>query len=140
MQTPVIQPISRQIAGRCYSVAVAFADSADGLTCSVQDAQAAELVIAAAVAEGPPSSEGFAFLRKALGLTAVKLAQLLDVRSETISRWENGASTFDRATWLALGSLVLERSGRQTSPLERLQRLAAGTQAPTHQQLELAKT
>ena len=134
---PIMKPITRTIADRTYSVAVPFADTDDGLTCSLENAQAAELSIAAAIAEGPPSGEGFAFIRKALGFTAVRLGDLLAVRSETISRWENDASSFDRATWVALGDLALERVGRRTSSLARLERLAVGTEAPKHQQLEL---
>jgi len=137
MSSTVIKPITRKVAGRTYSVSVPFVTTDDGLTCSAEIAQAAELSIAATIAEGPPSGEGFAFIRKALGLTATRLGELLDVRAETISRWENEASSFDRATWLALGDLALERAGRTMSSLARLERLAQGTDAPKHQQINL---
>jgi DNA-binding transcriptional regulator YiaG len=140
MQDPVIKPITRKVAGHSYAVSVPFNDTEDGLTCTAETARAAELSIAAAIAEGPPSAEGFAFIRKALGFTAVRLGDLLGVRAETISRWENEASTFDRATWLALGDLALERAGRRTSSLARLERLADGSDAPNHQDLELVNT
>ena len=137
MQTSIMKPVTRKVAGRTYSVAVPFVETDDGLTCSLENAQAAELSIAAAIAEGPPSAEGFAFIRKALGFTAARLGELLGVRAETISRWENDASSFDRATWLALGDLALERAGLKTSTLARLERLARGADAPKHQELHL---
>src|SRR5579883_1647167 len=39
---------------------------------------------------GLVNGEVFRFLRKTLGLRAADLAALLDVKAETISRWENG--------------------------------------------------
>ena len=137
MQTNIMKSITRKVAGRTYSVDAPFVETEDGLTCSLETARAAELSIAAAIAEGPPSGDGFAFIRKALGFTAARLGELLGVRAETISRWENDASSFDRATWLALGDLALERAGLKTSSLARLERLAVGTDAPKHQQLHL---
>jgi len=137
MQASVLKPVTRVVAGRTYSVDVPFVETDDGPTCTLENAQAAELSIALAIADGPPSGDGFAFIRKALGFTATKLSELLGVRAETISRWENEASTFDRATWLAVGDLVLERAGRSASPLARLERLAIGTDAPKHQHLHL---
>ena len=137
MQTNIMKSITRKVAGRTYSVEAPFVETEDGLTCSLETAQAAELSIAAAIAQGPPSGDGFAFIRKTLGFTAARLGELLGVRAETISRWENDASSFDRATWLALGDLALERAGLKTSSLARLERLAVGTDAPRHQQLHL---
>ena len=140
MQTPILQPITRKIAGRTYTVSAPFIETEDGLTCTLETARAAEIAIAAAVAEGPPSGEGFAFIRKALGFTAARLSELLGVRSETISRWENDASSFDRATWVALGDLAIERAGRKLSSLARLERLADGVDPPKHQKLDLVNT
>ena len=139
MQTSVMKPITRNVAGRTYSVPVPFVETEDGFTCSLEHAQAAELSIAAAIAEGPPSADGFAFIRKALGFTAARLGELLGVRAETISRWENDASSFDRATWFALGDLALERVGQKANSLARLERLAVGADVPKHQELKLAR-
>lgn len=135
-----MKPVSRKIAGRLYTVDVPFHDdgSEDGPRCSLEDARAAEVAIAAAVAEGPPSAAGLAFIRKALGLTAARLGELLAVRPETISRWENDAATFDRATWLTVGDLALERARRPSSALARLERLAGGSEPPKQVHVEIA--
>jgi DNA-binding transcriptional regulator YiaG len=46
------------------------------------------------------------FARKAMGLTGVRLGRLLDVKPETISRWENGHETMSRVSRLALLAVV----------------------------------
>jgi DNA-binding transcriptional regulator YiaG len=53
--------------------------------------------------------------RKALGLTQERLAALLDVRQETVSRWETGQDPFGRTARLALLAIV-----RDPEALERL--------------------
>lgn len=135
----IMKPISRKIAGRLYTVDVPFIDDGDedGPRCSAEDARAAEVAIAAAVAEGPPSAAGLIFIRKALGFTAARIAELLAVRPETISRWENEAGAFDRATWLAIGDLALERARRPSSALARMERLAGGSEPPKQVHVEI---
>jgi len=56
------------------------------------------------------------FARKALGLTQVRLAALLDVAPETISRWETGAESMSRVSRLALLAVV-----RDAGALKRLE-------------------
>ncbi|MGE0329015.1 MAG: helix-turn-helix transcriptional regulator, partial [Polyangiaceae bacterium] len=46
------------------------------------------------------------FARKALRLTQVELASLLDVASETVSRWENNRDPVVRSTQLAVAELL----------------------------------
>ncbi len=46
------------------------------------------------------------FARKALGLTQARLAALLDVAPETVSRWETGAEAMSRVSRLALLAVV----------------------------------
>jgi hypothetical protein len=46
------------------------------------------------------------------------------VRPETITRWEKDQVPVDRAAWLTLSELVLERAGRPRALRERMERLA----------------
>lgn len=52
--------------------------------------------------------EELRFARKALSLRQVDLADLLDVRGETVSRWETGAEDFPRQAQLAVLALLTE--------------------------------
>jgi DNA-binding transcriptional regulator YiaG len=124
MQT---KPLTRKIAGRTFSVDVSVTESEDGPTVNLRDAADAELAIATALAlEGPVHGEAFKFMRKAMGMPATELGELLGVAAETISRWETGAREVDRGAWLALGSLVLERKGMPAAAHVRMERLAQG--------------
>lgn len=85
---------------------------------------AVELDAAGVIAsEGPCCGETFGFMRKALGLRAAELAELLDLSPETLSRWENAQRPVDRASWVALSVLVLERQEGREATLERLRAL-----------------
>lgn len=57
------------------------------------------------------------FARKALGLTQARLAALLEVAPETVSRWETGAETMSRVSRLALLAVV-----RDAGALARLEK------------------
>jgi len=46
------------------------------------------------------------FARKSLGLTQVRLAALMEVAQETISRWETGSESMSRVSRLALLAVV----------------------------------
>lgn len=54
------------------------------------------------------TGEELRFARKALGLRQLDLAALLDVRHETVSRWETGAEEFPRQSQLAVLALLVE--------------------------------
>lgn len=129
--------ITRNVDGRTYSVEVPTVDGPDGEAVRGDVAEAAVVAIAAAVARGPATPAAFKFIRKALGFTAVRLGELLAVRSETISRWENGAAEFDRGAWVALGALALERAGLPPLTMQRLEDLAAGKVPPKQIKVEL---
>ena len=53
--------------------------------------------------------EALKFLRKATGLPAKEFASLLDVRAETVSRWEVGKRPIDRGSYLVLRQLLLDQ-------------------------------
>ncbi|MBI5543085.1 MAG: helix-turn-helix domain-containing protein [Deltaproteobacteria bacterium] len=72
---------------------------------------------------GEVSAEAFSFMRRALGVRAVELAELLDVTPETVSRWEHGRQPIDRGAAALLSSMVLDRLEGQTTTLDRLKTL-----------------
>jgi YgiT-type zinc finger domain-containing protein len=86
---------------------------------AAEDAVTRELV-----ARGIRDGAVFKCLRKALGLKATELADLLGVTPETISRWENGHNQADRAVWATLDLLVNDHQASRTTTLDRLRRLA----------------
>lgn len=122
------KPLTRTIAGRklVVDVDLGIDPETNEETVSLAEMQRAELEMAAVLADaGPITGESFAWMRKALGLQSKQLAHLLDVRAETITRWETSVVPVDRAAWLTLGELVLERSGRPRDLKQRMERLAA---------------
>ncbi|HJW74668.1 MAG: hypothetical protein A2138_18745 [Deltaproteobacteria bacterium RBG_16_71_12] len=124
--------IHRKIAGRSYAVEVPVHAAADGeQVVKGKDLAAADLSIAAAIAgDGPVLGETFSWMRRAIGLQAKHLAELLDVRPESVSRWERGQRPMDRAAWLLLAKLLLDKAGREMPALELMSKIAAQTQPP----------
>jgi DNA-binding transcriptional regulator YiaG len=51
------------------------------------------------------------FARKSLGLTQARVAALLDVAPETVSRWETGSERMSRVSRLALLAVVRDVAG-----------------------------
>ena len=86
---------------------------------AAEDAVTRELV-----ARGIRDSAVFKYLRKALGLKATELADLLGVTPETVSRWENGHNEADRAVWATLDLLVDDHYAGRANTLDRLRGLA----------------
>jgi DNA-binding transcriptional regulator YiaG len=86
---------------------------------AAEDAVTRELV-----ARGIRDSAVFKYLRKALGLKATELANLLGVTAETISRWENGHNEADRAVWATLDLLVDDHYAGRATTIDRLRGLA----------------
>ena len=62
----------------------------------------------------------FKFMRKALGMRAADLADLLSVTPETVSRWENDKNDVDLAAFVILGSLVADKLEGRTTTHDRL--------------------
>lgn len=94
------------------------------------DLARAELLAAGeAIARGLRDGATLKFVRKALGLRAVELGELLDVSAETVSRWENGHRSAERSVWNTLADLVSDRLGGKTATVERL-RAPAKPQIP----------
>jgi putative zinc finger/helix-turn-helix YgiT family protein len=83
-----------------------------------------ELLAAVELAKaGEAIPESMRFMRKALGLKAAELAELLDVTPETVSRWETGKQSLEHRAMAVLGSLVIERAEGRTAVLETLRAL-----------------
>jgi len=72
---------------------------------------------------GARSGEEFAFMRKAIGLPATELAELLDITRETVSRWERGHQPLERRAVVILGDLVGDHLEGKRRTLDRLQAL-----------------
>jgi putative zinc finger/helix-turn-helix YgiT family protein len=79
---------------------------------------------------GAPMPETFRRLRKALGLRAADLAALLEVRPETISRWENGQTEVDWPSYLLTWWMVEDLLEGRSDTMDKLKAprkpLAAG--------------
>lgn len=91
----------------------------------------AELGMAAELARrGVRNGESFRFMRKALGMRAADIAELLDVSADTVSRWERGAAVVDHSAFAVLGALAAERREGRADMLERL-KAVRDPQVPT---------
>jgi DNA-binding transcriptional regulator YiaG len=103
------QIIMEEVAGLAFSAEIPVEDTADGPAYRSRDLRRFELGIACALAErGVATAESFRFMRKALGLAAKILAELLDVNAETVSRWETGKTPIPRAPFAVLGAMVAD--------------------------------
>ncbi len=132
--------LKRTIAGRTFEVDVPAlpGDSPGELLVRADDLRRAEVQIAASLAaDGPISPESFRYMRAALGIESRTLADLLDVRPETISRWENEKRDLDRAAWFTLGALALDAAGHSVKTMDRLQRLKSKKKPPRKNRLSL---
>ncbi|MFZ5439517.1 MAG: type II TA system antitoxin MqsA family protein [Myxococcota bacterium] len=83
-----------------------------------------ELRVAVELARaGEASGDVMRFMRKAAGLRARELAELLGVTPETVSRWETGKQPMEHRAMAVVGSLVVERFEGRTSTLDNLRAL-----------------
>ena len=83
-----------------------------------------ELSVAGELARhGEVTAEVFGFMRRAMGMKAVDLAELLDVTHETVSRWENDKQPVERRAAALLSAMVLDQIEGKTSTLDRLKAL-----------------
>lgn len=107
------------VAGATFAgkVAARRCDACGELYVAAEDALRFDLRVARELgSRGAATGEAFRFMRKTLGLRAVDLAELLGVAAETISRWERGERSVDRAAFTVLGVLVADRlDGRATT-------------------------
>lgn len=70
-----------------------------------------ELQVAANIARsGNVSGDSFRFMRKALGLQAKDMLEVIGTPPETISRWEKRVRDVDRFAWITLAMMVLDKA------------------------------
>lgn len=85
-------------------------------------------VARALVDAGAGDGAAVRWIRKAAGIRAVDLAELLGVTPETVSRWENDKHPIDRAAWAALAAIAVEGTDGVTAV--RLRSAAAPKRLP----------
>jgi DNA-binding transcriptional regulator YiaG len=87
--------------------------------------------------DGARSGEAFRFMRKAIGLRALELAELLDLTPETISRWENDKQPADARSIALLGAMISDRIAGRRDTLARLEAMRSPSKTPNDVRLKL---
>jgi DNA-binding transcriptional regulator YiaG len=103
----------------------------------------AGLELAAAHALGQAgicTGEAFRFMRKALGLRAIDLGELIQVDAATISRWETAAREVEVRAFALLAELVADKFGGRADTERRLKKLAAKGEPPRVLNIELPQS
>lgn len=91
----------------------------------------AHLAIGCELADrGVASGDALRHMRKALGLRAAELAELLGVTPETVSHWETGKVQPSRAAFVAVAALVEDALVGRTTTRARLAALTGGRPWP----------
>jgi DNA-binding transcriptional regulator YiaG len=86
-----------------------------------------ELAVATELARtGAHSGAAIRYMRKAIGVRAEDLADLLGVRKWTVSRWETGENEAPRAAVATLGTMVFDHLAGSTMTADRLRALRRG--------------
>ncbi len=96
-----------------------------------------QLVAKELVDAGVKSGEVLRFIRKAAGVPAADLAALLDVRPETVSRWEHDKRPIDRGSYAVLHQLLIEKLAESTATADYLRGLSKAKRLPKTVQLEV---
>src|SRR3954470_21970059 len=86
---------------------------------------------------GDVGPEAFRWLRKAAGLKAVRLAELLGVTAMHVSRWENGHKPLERRAVALVSALALEQVEGKVATRAVLEVLAAGKKLPRRVRLDV---
>lgn len=86
---------------------------------------------------GAHSGDAIRTMRKAIGLSATALAELLDVSPETVSRWENGGRAAPLSAVATVGAMGLDHAAGSTTTADRLQALRKGPQLAKVVRLDL---
>ena len=98
-----------------------------------------ELRVAVELARsGEATGDVMRFMRKAAGLRALELAELLGVTAETVSRWETGRQPMEHRAMAVVGALVVERFEGRTSTLDNLKALRSPKKLGRRVELSLA--
>ena len=96
-----------------------------------------DMRVAGALLEaGETTGEALRYIRKVAGIAAAELADLLAVRAETISRWENNKRPIDRGSYAVLRQLVLDRLHGSTATADYLRSLRRPRKLPLRVKIE----
>ena len=111
--TPLVVRVTGVSATKCGGCGELFLNG--------EDLGRAELLAGAeAMGRGLRDGGTLKFVRKALGLRASELGDLLDVSPETVSRWENSHRAAERSVWNTLADLVADKLKGTRTTLDRL--------------------
>jgi putative zinc finger/helix-turn-helix YgiT family protein len=86
---------------------------------------------------GVTSGEALRFIRKAAGVPAADFAALLDVRPETVSRWEHDKRPIDRGSYAVLHQLLLDKLAESTATADYLRGLGKAKRLPKTVEVEV---
>lgn len=112
-------------ATRCEACGEVYTDGPD---LGRAEVLAAFEAVRAGLRDGPTLN----WARRALGLRATDLADLLDVAPETVSRWENGHRSADRSVWNTMADLLANAVEGNTATLDLLRQKVKLPKAPLH--------
>lgn len=99
-----------------------------------------DALVAAKLAEaGVTEPEALKFMRKVTGLQGKEFAELLAVRPETVSRWEQGKRPIDRATYAVIRQLVYEHARGLTVTRDYLRSLGRPKRLPKTVRISLPR-
>jgi len=132
--------VSREVAGHVFvaGLPARVCRSCGETSYEASVLQRFDLHVASHLAEaGVGSGAAFRFMRKALGLRAVDLAELLDVSPETLSRWETEKRNLDRGALAVLAACVRDALAGRTATLDTLRALRAPRTLEKRVQLDL---
>jgi len=90
-----------------------------------------DLLVGARMAEaGVTDAEALKFMRKVTGLNGKQFAELLEVRPETVSRWEKDKRPIDRATYAVIRQLLFDRMHGSSETADYLRSLRRPKRLP----------
>ena len=90
-----------------------------------------DLLVAVSLAEaGVADHDALKFMRKVCGLNGKEFAELLEVRPETVSRWEQGKRPIDRSRYAVLRQLLSDRMHGSTATADYLRSLRKPKRLP----------
>lgn len=130
----------RHVAGHAFKAALPAQVCASCGATYFADADVAgfDLQVAATLAEsGIKDAEALKFMRKVTGLNGKEFAELLEVRPETVSRWEQAKRPIDRSTYALIRQLVFDCLHGSTSTADWLRSLRKPKRLPRNVTLHL---
>lgn len=96
-----------------------------------RDLERAALIAGAeAIRRGAQDGTTFRFVRKALGMEASELGELLGISPNVVSQWEDGRRAVERSVWIALGHLMADQLSGATTTIDELRAFVAPLSPP----------